>query len=119
MTLADAGRVDFTFTIKSVTYTTTKSVTFGVIITDPCSTTVYTIDPIAEITAIIPASNIIERNYVVTNTCAWAPLSLTPSKTYMSYDSSKISIDRSLMTLADVGRVDFTFTIKSVTYMTT
>jgi hypothetical protein len=53
-------------------------------------------------------------------TCAWAPLSLTPSKTYMSYDSSKISIDRSLMTLAaDAGRVDFTFTIKSVTYTTT
>ena len=112
MTLADVGRVDFTFTIKSVTYTTTKSVTFGVIITEPCSTNVYYIYPIDDITAIIPASNIIERNVVVTNTCAWAPLSLTPSKPYMSYDSSKISIDLSLMTLADVGRVDFTFTIK-------
>ena len=59
MTLADVGRVEFTFTIKSVTYTTTKSVTFGVIITDPCSSTVYSISSIAEITAIIPDSNVI------------------------------------------------------------
>jgi len=52
-------------------------------------------------------------------TCAWAPLSLTPSKPYMSFDSSNISIDRSIMTLADVGRVDFTFAIQSETYTTT
>jgi hypothetical protein len=59
MTLADVGRVDFTFTIQSETYTTTKSVTFGVIITDPCSSTVYSIIFITEITAIIPDSNVI------------------------------------------------------------
>ena len=63
------------------------------------------------------------KNTVTTTygiSCAWASLSLTPSKTYMSYDSSKISIDRSLMTVAaDAGRVDFTFTIKSETYATT
>ena len=98
MTLAaDAGRVDFTFTIKSVTYTTTKSVTFGVIITDdPCSATVYSIEPIADITAIIPGSDVIYQSYVVTNTatttygitCAWATLSLTPEKSYMSYNES-------------------------------
>ena len=52
-------------------------------------------------------------------TCAWFPLSLTPIKPYMSYDSSKISIDRSLMTLDDAGKVDFTLTIQSETYTTT
>ena len=42
-------------TVDSVS--TTKS--FGVIITDPCSSTVYSIDPIADISAIIPNSDVI------------------------------------------------------------
>ena len=84
--------------------------TFSIKITDikSCSTAVFTIVSFNDIYVAVPDNTIIEQSYEVTNSvteaypeivCDWEVKSLSPIKIYMSFNSGKILIDLSKITL--------------------
>jgi predicted glycosyltransferase involved in capsule biosynthesis len=98
------------------------------VITDPCSSAAFSIDPIPTINVQVPSSSILQQSYTVTNSftnlhptiiCNYNPVSLTPEVTYLSFDSQYIFVDQSKVSTADEGTYSFTLTVNSLEYSAT